>query len=581
MSKASEQTPSTNGAFDAAGPAASPTDDAPRQSWDGVGLLAAFTAATEWLSANRDAVNTLNVFPVPDGDTGTNMVLTMRAALEEANKIPLDQRENAGEVAARIAHGALLGARGNSGVILSQVFRGISHGLAGRDVIDGDDIARALLGARDMAYRAVMKPVEGTMLTVVRVAAERAETAASARVGLLPVLAAASAGAVEALASTPDLLDILKQAGVVDAGGQGIVHILEGIGRFARGESLDLPADGDGWAGIGVNMAFLDNLEELHGEDAFGYCTNFMIFGDAIDFESVRTDIAAMGESAVIVGDDKIVKVHIHVLNPGIVLDYAVKLGELEQIKIDNMQGQTSRLTAEREMVREMAPPAEAVDVGPVAILAVAPGAGLAEALRSMGAAGIVRGGQTDNPSTQEILESIERVGAADVIVLPNNPNVILSALQAASMSAKRVSVIPTRSVPQGLAALEAFNGDDDLDGNIARMTDSVATVRTIELTRAVRDATISDIAVAEGEWIVLVDDRLVASGADEDDVIRRALAEIDLASAELVTVFLGAGSGEDNAGQLEATLLDLNPDLEIQILDGGQAHYRYIIGIQ
>ena len=288
MSIASNSTPSTNGAAEAAGSAASPADDARQLSWDGVGLLAAFTAATEWLSANRDAVNTLNVFPVPDGDTGTNMVLTMRAALEEANKIPIDQRGNAGEVAARIAHGALLGARGNSGVILSQVFRGIAHGLADRDVIDGDDIARALLGARDMAYRAVMKPVEGTMLTVVRVAAERAEAAASTRVGLLSVLAAATAGAVEALATTPDLLDILKQAGVVDAGGQGIVHILEGIGRFARGESLELPADGDGRAGIGANMAFLDNLEELHGEDAFGYCTNFMIFGEGIDFEQAR-----------------------------------------------------------------------------------------------------------------------------------------------------------------------------------------------------------------------------------------------------------------------------------------------------
>jgi uncharacterized protein len=198
-----------------------------------------------------------------------------------------------------------------------------------------------------------------------------------------------------------------------------------------------------------------------------------------------------------------------------------------------------------------------------------------------MGAAGIVRGGQTDNPSTQEILESIERVGAAAVIVLPNNPNVILSALQAASMSAKRVSVIPTRSVPQGLAALEAFNGDDDLDGNIVRMTDSVATVRTIELTRAVRDATINGIAVSEGEWIVLLDDRLVASGPEEGDVIRRALAGIDTASAELVTVFLGAGATEDDAGSLEAMLLELNPDLEIQILDGGQAHYRYIIGVQ
>ena len=309
-------------------------------------------------------------------------------------------------------------------------------------------------------------------------------------------------------------------------------------------------------------MAFLDNLEDLHGKDAFGYCTNFMIFGEGIDFEPARVDIADMGESAVIVGDDKIVKVHSRPQpRPRVRLCRQAGGSGADQdrqhagpdLEVDGGAGDFSE-TPRRRSYRFWS----RCDSGGGA------GTWTGDALRWMGAAGWSRrpDRQSEHP---EILESVERVGAPDVILLPNNPNVILSALQAASMSAKRVSVIPTRSVPQGLAALEAYNGDSDLESNIARMTDSVAAVRTIELTRAVRDATINDIAVAEGEWIVLLDDRLVASGPDEDDVIRKALAGIDIASAELVTVFLGAGATEDAAAALEATLFDLNTDLDIQ----------------
>lgn len=581
MSQASTRTPTDDGAARTIGtPDAAPGDGA-SHAWDGEALLAALGAATDWLGANRDAVNALNVFPVPDGDTGTNMLLTMRAALDEARKTSGPQRANAAEIAARIAHGALMGARGNSGVILSQVFRGIANGLDGRPEIDGSDIARALLGARDMAYRAVMKPVEGTMLTVVRVAAERAEAAASGRADLRAVLAAASAGAVEALATTPDLLDILKQAGVVDAGGQGIVHILEGIGRFARGESLDLPTIEEGLAGLGAGMAFLDQLDDLHGEDAFGYCTNFMIFGEGIDFDRARVDFAAMGESAVIVGDDRIVKVHIHVLNPGKVLDYAVGLGELGQIKIDNMQSQTQLLAAQRSGAKEASAQAAEPHAGSIAVLAVAPGDGLADALRSMGVAGIVEGGQTENPSTRELLDAVEALGADEVILLPNNPNILLAASQVAGLTTKTVRVVPSRSVPQGLSALEAFNADEDIAGNVGRMTDALAQVRTIEVTQAVRDATINGVTVAAGDVIALVDDVLVASGEDEIEVACRAFAGAELDGAELATVFTGDGATPEDAAELEAAILARYPELEIQVHGGGQPHYRFVIGVQ
>jgi DAK2 domain fusion protein YloV len=572
--------------------AVSPRSPGSGQVWDGHALLAAFAAATDWLAANKDRVNALNVFPVPDGDTGTNMTLTMRAALDEAREAPSSLLSSAGEVAAKVAYGALMGARGNSGVILSQIFRGFAQGIAGRDEIDGRDLANALAGARDMAYKAVMRPVEGTMLTVIRVAAERAEAIAARTPALLTVLAEANRGAAEALEETPKLLDLLRQAGVVDAGGQGVVHILDGIERWARGDltAAALPhPEGTRAGGLGAEMAFLDQVGEFHGEDAFGYCTNFMVFGDGIDFETARATLAAMGESAVIVGDERILKVHIHALNPGKVLDYALGLGELGQIKIDNMSAQTRALTDERRASRpeppsQTAPAVPTIAPQPIgrqAVLAVAPGEGLAEALRSMGAADVIRGGQTDNPSTEELLDAVEAAAGDDVILLPNNPNILLAANQVPGLTEKRVRVVPTRSVPQALAALEAFNADAGLDENARRMEEALGAVRTVELTRAVRDATVNGVAVAAGQVIGLLDDKLVAAGDDEGAVFRDALDCADLEAVELVTIFLGEDAGPDEAGHLEAVVVAACPEAEVQVLPGGQPHYRFVVGIQ
>jgi DAK2 domain fusion protein YloV len=545
------------------------TPDTIASSWDGPALLAAIVAATGCLNASKDRVNALNVFPVPDGDTGTNMTLTMRTALDETRAAP------------RLAHGALMGARGNSGVILSQVLRGFAEGIAERDTIDGADLARALMRACELAYKAVVRPVEGTMLTVIRVAAERAEASASQTPHLAAVITEAHRGAAAALTETPQQLEILRQAGVVDAGGQGVVLILEGMACAARGQALPGPLPALA-GGLGAEMAFLDRVGELHGEDAFGYCTNFMVFGERIDFEAARAELAAMGESAVIVGNDRIVKVHIHVLNPGKILDYALGLGELSQIKIDNMNAQTRALSEGRSAATAAPTPALAPQpIGRQAVVAVAAGDGLAAALRSMGAAAVVHGGQTSNPSTQELLDAVEAAPGDEVILLPNNPNILLAAGQVASLTEKRLRVVPSRSVPQGLAALEAFSAEADLAENAARMEATLDLVTTIELTRAIRDATIGGVSATAGQVIAVRDNDLVAAGNDEADALQAALAPMNLADAELVAIFLGQDATEADTTPLEAVLAAACPAAEIQILPGGQPHYRFVIGIQ
>ncbi|MBA2276955.1 MAG: DAK2 domain-containing protein, partial [Chloroflexia bacterium] len=547
-------------------------------------LIEAVALATAWLDHHRDRVNALNVFPVPDGDTGTNMALTMRAALNAAGEDGAPAG-GAGEIARRIAYGSLMGARGNSGVILSQIFRGFAAAIKDVDEIDGRDIAHALTGARELAYKAVMKPVEGTMLTVIRVAAERAEGVATRTPSLSAVLAAAVKGASEALATTPDLLDILRQAGVVDAGGQGVVHILEGMERYARGETdlVELSEQAvPETTPLGGEMAFLDQVEELHNDDAFGYCTNFMVFGENIAFDRCRAEIAAMGQSAVIVGDECVLKVHIHTQNPGLVLDYALSLGSLDQIKIDNMQQQTRTLGAQRERTRDKIDSAVVVEQpsGP-AILAVAAGEGIGRALRSLGATGLIRGGQTMNPSTEELLRAVEDCASDEVILLPNNKNILLAANQVPGLTDRQVRIVPTTSLPQALAALAALNTDAGLEANVRAMTAAGACVRTVELTRAVRDVEIGGIQVARGQVIGLVDDELAAAGDDELTVARETLTKADAIKAELVTIFAGEGVTDEDVERVAAMARAMSSDAEVEVHPGGQPHYRFIIAVE
>jgi DAK2 domain fusion protein YloV len=546
--------------------------------WDGPKLAEAFALAAAWLDHHHERVNALNVFPVPDGDTGTNMTLTMRSALEAA----ADPAPSAGAVAARIAYGALMGARGNSGVILSQIFRGFAGAIQERDEIDGQDLARALTGAQTMAYKAVMRPVEGTMLTVIRGAAERAATMAQRTPSLVTILHEAVVGAQRALDSTPELLDILRQAGVIDAGGQGVVLILEGLEKYANGESASI-ADQEASSTVGANMPFLDKVDELHGDDAFGYCTNFMVFGSDMDFDRCRDDIAAMGQSAVIVGDDRILKVHIHTLDPGSVLAYAIKLGDLDQIKIDNMTKQTEALSTQRSNVTPTSEVARPVSVphGDLAIVAVAGGDGIAAALTTMGSTAIVRGGQTMNPSTEDLLKAVEAQPVDKVIVLPNNKNILLTANQLTGLTDKQVRVVPTRSIPQALAALAVFNADHSIDENVADMSDAVNRIQTVELTYAVRDVELNGVCVSSGQTIGLLDDELIASGDSLSDVAAIAFGQIDRDDAELISVFSGKDVSDDESEAMRRILTDAFPDAEVEVHDGGQPHYLFIIGIE
>jgi DAK2 domain fusion protein YloV len=551
---------------------------------DGKALLAALDAAGANLEGHAEAINALNVFPVPDGDTGKNMLLTMRAALAAAHVADAEGVTGASALAGRLARGAMLGSRGNSGVILSQILRGFVRGLGAAETIDGAALAAAFREAATTAYRAVQQPVEGTMLTVIRVAAEGAEEAHGAGGALGAVLDAALAGARRALARTPDLLPRLREAGVVDAGGQGIVILLEGASLRAHGEALTASA---GVEVAGVSGRFADFLD-MHGEEEVGYCTNVMIEprdGLPLDFATIRERLLALGESGVVVGDEELVKIHIHTEDPGAILTEAVRWGELGQIRIDNMTRQVEAVSVGVQANAAPAPvpgaaPAASAASGPQ-IVAVASGEGLVEVLRGLGAAGIVSGGQTMNPSTEELLRAVEAVPGDDVILLPNNGNVILTARQVADLTAKRIAVVPTRSVPQGIAALAALNFDASLAANVAAMTEAAGAIRSAEVTRAVRSATIDGVAVADGQTIGLVDGKLVYAGDTPEEVMLALLARTAADTAELITLYRGADVGEEDGRAMVESLEARYPDAAFELVAGGQPHYDYLMSVE
>lgn len=555
--------------------------------WGGDELLAALDAAGQNLERHAEAINALNVFPVPDGDTGKNMMLTMRAALEAMHAAAREGAQGAGARAARLARGAMMGSRGNSGVILSQILRGFSRGLGDAERFGGAELATALRESATTAYRAVQQPVEGTMLTVIRVAAEAAEEAVQQSRDLRPVLDAALAGARIALARTPELLPRLREAGVVDAGGQGVVTLLEGAARYAHGESIAdttiTEATGVATRDLGKFAEFMDE----HGEDEVGYCTNLMILprnGVLLDFDRVRERLLALGTSGVVIGDEEIVKIHIHTEDPGAVLTEAVSWGELDQIRIDNMVLQVDAVSegvqAETGRAAQAAANGAEEVTGPQ-IVAVASGPGLVEVLRGLGASGIVSGGQTMNPSTEELLRAVEALPGNEVILLPNNGNVILTARQVVDLTSKRVAVVPTKSVPQGIAALSALNFDSDLDENVAEMTEASGGIRSAEVTRAVRSATIDGVSVTDGQVIGLVDGKLVCAGESVEEILRDLLERTDAASAELITLYRGEGVDEVSGQSMVESLQAHYPDAEFELVDGGQPHYDYLMSVE
>jgi DAK2 domain fusion protein YloV len=529
--------------------------------------LSGLAAAARWLEQHADAVNALNVFPVPDGDTGTNMALTLNGALQDVEPDP-----SVAVVSEKVKYWAMMRGRGNSGIILSQVLRGLAQGLEGHDLMGAPELATALSQASASAYRAVLKPIEGTMLTVIREASEAATAALAApSASMLTVLQAATQAARESVDRTPTLLKTLADAGVVDSGGEGLFLILEGLLRYARGESIEYHA-----AAPAAAMSF----DDIHGEDDFGYCTNFILRGEQMPYDTIRAELSAMGQSAEIVGDERLIKAHIHVLRPGDALNYAMTFGALEQIEIANMDVQREQLHQKKDKQRAASEPEHALATE-IGIVAVAPGAGFAEIFRSLHAGEIIGGGQTMNPSTEDLLAAIARLPQNDVIVLPNNGNVIMAARQAADLSDKHVEVLPTRTAPQGLAALLGFSYQASVADNVRAMTTAMQQIQTAEITTAVRDASVDQIAVRAGQTIGLLDGDIVTAGDRRDMVIDQLLERMELDQREIVTIYYGSTTSAAEADTLAKRIQERYGDLEVEVQEGGQPLYEYIISAE
>lgn len=543
------------------------TGAVPASALSGPDLRVLFASAASWLERNAAAVNAINVFPVPDGDTGTNMALTLRAAVDESQRAP----DSVAAVVEALARGALMGARGNSGVILSQYLRGLAERLTAATVIDGPRLADALAAAAATAYRAVTNPAEGTILTVAREASEAAARAGLPDATVEQVWQAAVVGARAALARTPDLLPVLREAGVVDSGGLGLCVTLEGALLGLRGQPL--PETG---ADAGhIKEDWLDARREAHAgaSSAYGYCVEFTIRDAAPSVDDLRAALAGLGGSLLVVGDAHLYHIHIHAEDPGPALSAGARAGRLTGVKVEDMDEQAARLTG--------AVPDTTTATGPYGVIAVAAGTGLAQSLREAGAAAVVAGGQTMNPSTRDLLDAVQAIAAERVILLPNNKNIIWTAEQAAKLAARPVHVVATRSIPQGLAALLALNPDDTPEDAIAAMTAAAGRVRTIEVTRAARTVTFQGINVREGEPIALVDDVLAAAGPTDQDAALAALRSVEVGEGALVTVFRGSDTDEAVAQSLATAIRAAWPDWEVEVRAGLQPFYSYIISVE
>lgn len=541
-------------------------------SCDGQEFRDMFAAGGTWLEKSVPDINAINVFPVPDGDTGTNMFLTVRSVLEEADRV---SSNSVSPIAKAMAQGALMGARGNSGVILSQFFRGLAKGLDEKETITGSDFAVALDEACQAAYRGLSQPVEGTMLTVIKDASKAAQEASKKTPDdLTGVAEAAVDAAKDSVARTPMLLDVLREAGVVDAGGQGVYVLLEGVLRYLEGKveemryrrpqmvAADLPV-----------VAHAAPMMTAEVEEPYGYCTNFLLEGTKLDPDKVRKKMESKGQSVVVVGDETTVRVHIHTYDPGGIIRYATSLGTLHQLQIQNMDDQHVGFV---EMQKDRLLNSE------MAVIVVAAGGGMMEVFRSLGAAAIVLGGQTMNPSVQEILQAVEAVPSQKVIILPNNKNIILAASQVQLLTSKEIAVIPARTMPQGIAALIAFNYEGDMEENVKAMEEAIATVKTVEITQAARSTKLQGLKIKKGQVIAVLDDeKLLAADDNIDEVLFEALDKAGIGSVEVVTLYYGADIEAAQAEQMIQKIRDKHPEKQVEIVAGGQQHYYYIVSLE
>jgi len=536
----------------------------------GQDLKEMIAAATAWLEKSAADIDALNVFPVPDGDTGTNMLLTMRSTMEEASRAP---DSSASGVAQAMARGALVGARGNSGVILSQIWNGLAQGLADKESVNGSELADALLKASTVAYKGLSNPVEGTILTVIREAAAAArEHASNVSDDAVSVVEATVGAARESVANTPTLLPVLMEAGVVDAGGQGLYTILEGALHYLKGETEQLKLRRP-WM-VASSVPLTAKVPQMVGveEVPYGYCTNFVIKGEELDPDKLRKKLEKRGQSVIVVGDNSAVRVHIHTLDPGDVMSYVIPMGTLHEINIRNMDEQYRDFL---EMQKERMPEVE------IAIVAVVVGEGLSNVFSSLGATFIVPGGQTMNPSTKDLLQAVEAVPSEKVVILPNNKNIVLTANQVQSLTSKTIEVVPTKTIPQGVAALLAFDYEADMETNVQNMNRARSAVKSIEVTRAVRSTRLGGLDIKKRQAIGFLDGDLVAVSDKTDAVLNEVLNRVNLDEAEVLTIYYGADTTSTEAEQVGATIREQYPQLQVEVVQGGQPHYNYIASVE
>ncbi|MBR0627872.1 DAK2 domain-containing protein [Bacillus altitudinis S70-5-12] len=541
-------------------------------------------AGAHHLSQNAQIVDALNVFPVPDGDTGTNMNLSMTSgakAVEETNT------DHIGKVGVALSKGLLMGARGNSGVILSQLFRGFSKNIEQKETIDAKEFALALQAGVDTAYKAVMKPIEGTILTVAKDAAKKAVAVSATEDQIDRVLELTIEEARASLGRTPDLLPVLKEVGVVDSGGKGLLCVYEGFLASLRGEELP------------PKTASLPTLKELvsaeHHKSAqshmntedieFGYCTEFMVKFEedkqSFDENAFREELSEFGDSLLVVSDDTLAKVHIHAEQPGDVLSYAQRYGSLINMKIENMREQHSSIVNEEKDHSPAAPKATAAEKQRFGVVSVAMGEGIADLFKSIGASVVIEGGQTMNPSTEDIVKAIDSIHAETVFILPNNSNIVMAAKQAATVSSREVVVIPTKTVPQGMSALLSLNEAASNEDNEAAMLEAIDHVKSGQITFAVRDTQIDGIDIAKGDYMGLYNGKITLTAKNQLDAAKELLTQMVTEDDEIVTIIKGEDASSDEMEALEAYIEDTFEDVEVEVHDGKQPLYSYILAVE
>ncbi|MDK6369411.1 DAK2 domain-containing protein [Aerococcus sp. UMB9870] len=537
------------------------------------------------LEDQAEFVNSLNVFPMPDGDTGTNMSLSFSSGYElvKTNSAPA-----VGEVAQDLAKGLLMGARGNSGVILSQLFRGFAKGCEAKEVLSGQDLAEAFNHGVETAYQAVMKPVEGTILTVAREAAEAGMAAAKQQDDPIYVMEEVHKGAEEALIKTPELLPVLKEVGVVDSGGQGLFIIYTGFLEALKGEKIELDDK------LGMSQA--DVTELAHQENYFktshavsnedityGYCTEIMVklgegetVTDSFDYETFRNFLNDLGDSLLVVNDEEVVKVHVHTEHPGQVLEYGQKFGSLIKIKVDNMRLQHDTILEGKAQAQAPAKPKEKI-----AVIAVAAGQGIQDMFQSLGVSKVINGGQTMNPSTEDIVKAAQEVNAESYLILPNNKNIFMSSKQAADILDQETRVVESKSISQGLTAMLGYNPEASLDDNADAMTSELAYVKSGQVTTSVRDTKIGDLEIKEGDYMGIVDGDIIGSQADRQAQTLATVEAMLDEDSEIVTLFFGEGVDQAEADALAEDLEAKHPDLEFEVHEGKQPVYAYLISVE